>query len=308
VTVVSNGSGGSGFSSAPGGGGTSANANLQVREITLQSMTPTLSVSTGDPASARTIGVNFAPSDVSVGLRFSVTVQRNVGGTAQATLTVPAQTGNGSVTPTVKAGPSGSSGVFTVRIETPGVRIEPPGVFTNGCEVRVPPQILIQMLAKEAFQLSSPVVRQYLAWAIRNRFGDRKNFAKHNTYEGWIRQNATINDRLFDGPEPELSAAAEVFAAPPGAVDPTQGCQGFWTPTARQWSEVQRLLNSATTAMPTPEGVTGISFFYEGGRAPNLTQIVYFPAVGGRNDDMNTPAFLFIRQRTPDQPAAVKIQ
>jgi hypothetical protein len=306
VTVVSNGSGGSGFSSAPGGGA-SANANLQVREITLQSMTPTLSVSTGDPASARTIGVNFAPSDVSVGLRFSVTVQRNVGGTAQATLTVPAQTGNGSVTPTVKAGPSGSSGVFTVRIETPGVRIEPPGVFTNGCEVRVPPQILIQMLAKEAFQLPSPVVRQYLAWALRNRFNDKEYFSTQRTYAAAIKQ-ATTDPNVVNGKEPELSAAAEVFAAPPGAVDPTQGCQGFWTPTARQWSEVQRLLNSATTAMPTPEGVTGISFFYEGGRAPNLTQIVYFPAVGGRNDDMNTPAFLFIRQRTPDQPAAVRIQ
>jgi hypothetical protein len=117
VTVVSNGNGGNGFFPAPGGGA-SVNANLQVREITLPSMTPTLSMSTGGSASVRTIGGNFAPSDVSVGLRFSVT--------AQATLSVPERTGNGTVTATVKAGPSGSSEVFAVRAETPSVRIEPP--------------------------------------------------------------------------------------------------------------------------------------------------------------------------------------
>jgi hypothetical protein len=299
VTVVSNGSGGSGFFHAPGGGGASANANLTVQVTRVRSMTPFLNVSTGDPASERTILALVDPPSVNVRVRFSVTAQRNVGGTAQATLTVPEKTDRDIIITNAKASPSGSSGVFTVRVVTSGVD------STNGCEVRVPPQILIQMLAQEARELPSPVVRQYLAWALRNRFNDKEYFPSQRTYAAAI-QDATTDPNVVNGKEPELSAAAEVFAALP-ETDPTRGCQGFWSPTASQWATVNELLSSRANEMPTPKGVTGISFFYGGN--PNITQIVYFPAVGPRNGgdpSRPIPAFLFIRRRTPDQPAAVQ--
>jgi hypothetical protein len=303
VTVVSNGSGGNGFFHAPGGGGASANASLTVQVTRVREMTPFLNLSTGDPASARTIAALIEPPSVDVRVRFSVAAQRNVGGTAQATLTVPEKTDRDIIITNVKAGPSGSSGVFAVRVETSGVD------STNGCEVRVPPQILLQMLRKEARGLENTNLRKFLSWTMRNRFGNTAYFNGQNTYEAAIRAAATWDSSFSDGQGTELDAGASVFAATsvndPINGDPTGGCQGFWSPTPAQWLRVKEALASKTNQIP---GNIGLPFDYF--HQPHRTQVVYFKKAGTNETvypNQDVPAFLFVRMRQPGDPSVVQL-
>ncbi len=247
-------------------------------------------VSTGDNPQAHTISVSFEPSNGYAGIIFQSTFDSNVGGTANATLTIPVSNGQGSASTTIQAGAAGSSEVFIVR---------PRFDFSSQLapyqtSVIVPPQILIQMLRSEASGLPDNGVRDLLGVSMKNRFGDSTYFANQNTYAAAIMAGAAYNTSITTGVQPELSAAARVFGS---TFDPSSGCQGFWTPTAAQWNTVNQALLNPTTTLPSG---TGIPFNYNG--HPEITQIVYFPIVGG-----NPPSFLFVRKRTSNQNSVVQI-
>jgi hypothetical protein len=253
-------------------------------------------VSTGDQAQTHTISVSFEPSNRYAGIIFQNMFDSNVGGNAQATLTIPASNGQGSVSTTVKASPADGSGVFIVRS---GFDFSSQ-VAPYQTSVIVPPQILIQMLVNEARGLPDNGVRDLLGVSMKNRFGDSTYFQNQNTYAAAIMAGATYDTSVTDGQQPELSAAARVFGS---TFDPSSGCQGFWSPTTAQWTVVnQALLNPSTTL---PSG-TGIPFNYNG--QPQITQIVYFPIVGDNpNIPDFQPAFLFVRKRNTNQNAVVQI-
>ncbi|HXG65560.1 MAG TPA: Ig-like domain-containing protein, partial [Blastocatellia bacterium] len=257
---------------------------------------PTLNVSTGDAAAARTLSVDFFPTNLSVLMTFHVTFLSNAGGTSQASLAVPSQTGFTPITTTVKASPADGSGSFVVR---PGVSGQ---VSLKQSRVVVPPQVLLQMMRSEARGLPSSTVRILLGWSMRNRFNDSQYFPGQTTYQAAIAADATRDTTLLTGEQPELNDAVSVFD---GFLDVASGSQGFWSPTESQWATVRTLFG--TTTMPD-RSATGIPFFYGGDRT--RTQIVYFSSVG-TNDRLypgrGVPTFLFVRKRQSSQPAAVQI-
>jgi hypothetical protein len=270
-------------------------AVMTVYKIT--SMSPSsIHVSTGDQAQDRTISVTFDPANSAAGIVFQTTFVSNVGGTAQATLAVPANSGTTPVNTTVKASPVNSSGVFVVHPRF-DFSSQPDSHQTS---VIVPPQILIQMLVNEARALPDNSVRDLLGVSLKNRFGDSTYFANQNTYDAAIRAGATFDTSVANGKQPELSAAARVFSS---TFDPSSGCQGFWSPTTAQWAIVNQALNNPSPTLPSG---TGIPFTYNG--QPQITQIVYFPIVGDNpNIPEFQPAFIFVRKRDPGQNAVVQI-
>ena len=150
------------------------------------------------------------------------------------------------------------------------------------------------MLVSEANGLPDNAVRDLLGVSMKNRFGDSTYFANQNTFDAAIKAGATYNTNVTTGRQPELSPAARVFGS---TFDPSSGCQGFWTPTAAQWDIVNQALNNPSPTLPSG---TGVPFTYNG--QPQITQIVYFPIVGG-----NPPVFLFVRKRNSGDNAVVRI-
>jgi len=164
----------------------------------------------------------------------------------------------------------------------------------------VPPQILIQMLAREARGLPDNGVRDLLGVSMKNRFGDSAYFQNQTTYDAAIRAGATFDTSVTNGSQPELSAAARAFGS---TFDPSQGCQGFFSPTTAEWAIVDQALLNPSTTLPS---IPGLPFDYNG--QPHITQIVYFPIVGDNPYIPGfQPAFLFVRKRNPDQNAVVQI-
>lgn len=303
VTVVSGGYGGNGFTS--GSGGMLLNSNSVTFNVEYPNANKGLNyreLSTGD--SAQSIGVTiFNSPNITVEISFAPQLIANLGGKSNATLTIPTVSGRSRVTTTLKAGPNGSSGKFNVALRANGI-LQPP---QNGFGVVVPPQILLQMMRNEARGLRSESVQRFLGWAFRNRFGDTQYFSNSQTYEDGITREATYDTSVFKGDQPELYNASAVFGAPSGAPDPTFGCQGFWSPTEAQWQLVKSLINSNTSDMPDRSAL-GAPFFYGGDGS--RTQIVLLPSVGLSNDTQNrptAPSFLFIRKRSPSDPAAMQI-
>jgi hypothetical protein len=224
----------------------------------------------------------------------------NLGGTSQASLTIPTVNGTSPVTTTVKAGGDGSSAAFSVQPAADG------NLSPKETRVVVPPQVLLKMMNNEAGGLpdngagSMPL----LGWTMRNRFSDSAYFRGQITYAAAISASAT-QSTLSYGKQPELDSAASVFD---GFIDPSSGCQGFWSPTDSQWTTVNQALGIGTPTLPTN---VGIPFAYDG--HPEMTQIVYFSSVGNNNriGYQNAPAFLFVRKRDPNAnpplPAVVKL-
>lgn len=310
VTVTSNGYGGNGFFAGNGGGSVSPNSNSANFSVTYPDDVKSsnqVNLSTGDPASAHHLKVIFGQPPglppARVTLDFDSQLQSNLGGTANATLTLPSVTSTSPADITIKAGPDGSanSGEFYVRAK---IRKGPVGLY--GLRAVVPPQIILQMMRNEARAFgSNPLVQTYLAWAFKNRLGDRTYFGSLQTYDANIKKDATYDPTVTRGEQPELDRAAAVFVDPYSS-DPTGSSQGFWSPTNNQWAQIQPLISSGTTQMPD-KSVTGISFFYNGDRS--ITQIVYFPSVprNNRPDYDQAPAFLFVRKRSAGDPAAVQM-
>lgn len=259
----------------------------------------TLNVSTGDAASAHTLTVDFTPAGTSASISFQATFAGNYGGSSQASLTIPTVTGTSPVTSTVKAGGVDSSGAFSVQPAADG------NLSPKETRVIVPPQILLQMFSSEAGSLPSSTVRPLLGWSIRNRFSDQKFFSGQTTYRVAITQSATVDTNLKNGRQPELDSAASVFD---GYIDPSDGCQGFWSPTTTQWTTVNQALGSRTPTLPNN---IGIPFTYN--QHPEKTQIVYFSSVGPntRPGYTGAPTFVFVRKRDPNAnpplPAVVQI-
>jgi hypothetical protein len=255
-------------------------------------------ISTGDPPMR--LGFKHTPGYSYITLDFTKRLVWNLGGTSDASLTIPSASGRSPINTTVEADPDGASGVFLIRESVRGGGVMTP----ENLRIVVPPQILLQMLRNESRAFGDrPLLKSLLGWSFRNRFGDR-NFV-HQTYEANIKNEATYDPTLKNGDPRELRPAAGTFADPQN-FDPSSGCFGFWSPKNTQWEKVKLMLDSGTTQM-TERSQTGMGFYYTGN--PALTQIVYFPVVGlnNRPDFDQAPAFLFMRKREPSQPAAVRI-
>lgn len=291
--------GGSGFNPGPIGGCCggatffrSASATVTGQTVEIVSILPeTLNVSTGDTASAHTLDVNFTPANSSNTISFRITALHNLGGSQQASLAVPNQTGTSPISTTVKATPSDGSRAFVVQPVVGGT------VSPKESRVIVPPQVLLQMMRNEARGLSSTTVRDLLGWSLRNRFSDSQFFAGQTTYLAAIAAGATKDINLINGQQPELDAAAGVFD---GFFDTTQGCQGFWSPTPQQWQGVQLAMGSQI--LPANVGAPGFISSYP-------RQYVYFPSVGDNplHRPMFAPSFLFVRKRPAGEPAVIQI-
>jgi hypothetical protein len=273
-------------------------AETACTDFTITSVSPPeLHVSTGDPAASHQIVVAFTPNET-VLMVFRATKLGNPGGTSDATLAIGNQgteIGRSPITVNVKASPAGGSIASVVNPDIGGRRSQLQSI------VIVPPQILLQMMLNEARGLSSTTVRKYLGFAMKNRFGDSQYFSGQNTFAAAINAGATHDASLTTGDQPYLDDAVTVFWDTSGGGEPTHGCQGFWSPTTSQWQTVQQALNSGTTTLPS--GI-GIPFNYGGHN--ELTQVVYLPSVGQSNTQ-NAPSFLFVRKRTPGNPAVVQI-
>lgn len=259
---------------------------------------PTLNVSTGDSATARTLRVDFTPAGTSASISFQSSLIQNLGGTSQSSLTVPGVNGTSPVTTTVKAGAESSSGAFSVRPAADG------NLSPKESRVVVPPQVLLKMMNNEAGGLVDPAPSMpLLGWTMRNRFNDSVYFQNQTTYAAAINASATQSN-LANGKQPELDSAASVFD---GFFDASSGCQGFWSPTDDQWGTIKQALDSHTPTLPT--GV-GEPFCYNGNC--NKTQYVYFPSVGLNNREgrKKAPAFVFVRKRDPqaNPPLAAVVQ
>jgi len=261
---------------------------------------PEVHVSTGDNASAHGITVAFTPGDVSATISFVNRKLGNPGGTSDAALAIPSKTGNSPIGTTVKASAAGASIASLINPTAGG--------STSSLQtiVIVPPQILIQMMHNEAGGLSSGTVRQFLGFALQNRFSDNAYFSGQTTYQAAVTAGAT-HDSTASGIQPELDAAVTVFWDTSGGGDLTHGCQGFWSPTNAQWTTINQALTNQDTTLPSN---TGIPFTYNG--HPEITQIVYFSSVGLNTTvpgKQNAPSFVFVRKRDANAglPAVVRL-
>lgn len=153
------------------------------------------------------------------------------------------------------------------------------------------------MMRNEARGLTSTTVRLLLGWSLRNRFNDGQFFSGQTTYSAAINAGATRDTDLKAGEQPELDAAANVFD---GFIDPSEGGQGFWSPTPDQWMRVQAAIGS--NDLPANVGAPGFISSYP-------RQYVYFSSVGDNpiHRPRFAPSFLFVRKRPPGGPAVIQI-
>lgn len=252
-------------------------------------------LSTGDTPESRPIYATIRPPEVTARVDFLSNLTGNYGGSSDATLFIPSITGNNIVSSTVDARPDTvASGLFNVKA------LANSKVGSSMLAI-VPPQILLQMMRNEARGLRSTTVRSLLGWALRNRFGDSAGFNGQTTYEAAINNAATKDPNVTTGEQPELDSAASVFRARDNE-DPTQGCQGFWSPLPAQWARVREIINTGSNDFSN----TGIPFCYGGNCA--ATQIVLIPSVGNSNQYPNTPSFLFVRKRAAGEGNAFQIE
>lgn len=164
---------------------------------------------------------------------------------------------------------------------------------------------MIRMVVGEAGGQSGDIDQQAILVSARNRFGDR-DFpgGRTATWQAVLipSQYYGASDPTENGPEQELRNAAEVFTSQ--IDDIVGGSKCYWSPTYAQWQIVQAALQSATTQYPTG---TGGPVCYQA----NKRQIVYKASIGpnisGGPLYANAPAFVFVRERPPSQPAAVQI-
>ena len=200
----------------------------------------------------------------------------------------------------VRASPQGCSGVFEVFAAAAGVTSQ------NWVEVTVPPQILVQLLHGEAGgQTGEGDMSQVSVGVVaRQRFYD-PDFGNHSTHYGVITapNQFAPNLNLSSGPDLVLGNAAKVYTNHPSTIGIVEDAKCFWSPTVAQWNVVQAALQSQTTQFPQGTGAPDCW-------ATQPRQILYKTSIGPNTNpppQQGAPAFLFLRKRSPAEPAVRQI-
>lgn len=248
-----------------------------------------LNMSTGD---TKQITVTVNPNTASVTTGFTTTLNSNPDSSCAASLTLRSQTGRGSLPHPVTASPAGCSGVFTAQASADGVR------SSNTTTVRVPPQILVQMINGEAGGQEAPGDTSQLAVGVaaRNRFNDAGFFPGATNYQNTITPDQFLGltippGQITHGPEPELSHAVGVFTREvDDFISPAGGpkSQCFFSPTVTEWEQIQPALQSGTT---DPTGIPNPTGCYS--QTMNGAQIRVISSVANNADGRAAPAFVF---------------
>jgi len=301
VTVTSNGYYGTPFvpqyPNQPASG--SANALVHAGQVVSASLSPeTLDLSTGDTNRYITTSVSPSSTPFTAVYSFSAAPVQPAGGQCNASLTIPNGSGTGSVSSQVTASVEGCSRVFNVIAAAGGVSSQ------NWTQVTVPPQILIQMLNREAGgQIAEGDMSQLsIAVAARNRFGD-DDFGDYGTYQEVVTSAFQWNSDLHHGPDRELGNAARVYRNDSSTQGIIEDAKCLWSPRTAQWALVQAALQSQTTVFPS--GTGSPSCWQSSGR-----QILYKTSIGlnaNGGDYAGAPAFLFVRERSANDPAVRQI-
>jgi len=266
--------------------------------LTLTVAPAELALSTGD--NGRYLTTTADPITASIAPTYSVGTSTNPNSSCSATLTFAPSSGVGTVNSVVTAAPAGCSTIADNVRANVGTNQS-----LNASKLIVPPQIMIKMVVGEAGGQPGNIDQQAILVSARNRFGDSAfPGGKTATWQAVITpaQYYGANDPTTNGPQQELDNASAVFT---GQVsDIVGGSKCYWSPTTAQWLVVQQAIQSGTTTFPANTG-TPACF------AANKRQIVYKASIGlnvsGGPNYQNAPAFVFIRTRQSNQPAAVQI-
>ncbi len=167
--------------------------------------------------------------------------------------------------------------------------------------VRIPPQVLIQMMEAEAGGTGNSTLMQALGDVAQNRIHSsifHNNPAGSNTnYQNTIVSGQFATTSTATGIQPQLNLSVNVFVGPPGRF-----CNALaaWSPTLTQWQTVQAAINSGTTTFPSG---TGAPTFSSSVWPTQNQQILHVSAVGTKSD--GGPNFVFLAFRNSTQPAAI---
>ena len=277
------------FTATPSSGG----SVLSVSESPTQ-----IAMSTGDTNNQITVSVN--PGTVTATTSFAGTSPPSINpnSSCAATLSIPGQTGQGSLASTVTASPANCSGIFNVTATANGVS------SSNNTTVEIPPQVLIQMMYGEAKGAGSNA-QLAVGVAARNRFNDTTYFNGDTNYQNTIvsSQFNGIDITITTGVTPELGNAIGVFSRSTNDfITPTgkSSSQCFFTPTATQWTQINAAVQSGTTnegQVPNATGCYSLS--------PYQQQIRVVTYVG--TNSSGVPWFVFQGPRSSSSdPVAVQ--
>jgi hypothetical protein len=206
--------------------------------------------------------------------------------------------GPSPVNSTVTAAPAGCSSIFDNVRANVGTTSS-----TNATKIVVPPQIMIKVVVGEAGGQPGDIDQQSLLAVGRNRFGDR-DFGRPATWQAVLipSQFYGANDPTTDGPAQELQNSAKVFTGEVGDI--IGGSKCYWSPTNAQWANIEAAFISGTKTEPANAGIPDC---WSG----KPRQIVDKASVGlnvsGGANYNQAPAFVFLRQRTKNDPAVVQI-
>jgi hypothetical protein len=276
-----------------------------------------LNLSTGDTNKVVTIA--GTPSGAPYSPIFSSSLQGNPNSNPPpASLTFGICNGCvGSQTIQITAAPAGSSGVFVAYATAYAAG---GGATSNNITIVVPPQALVQQLHAEAGGYSDKpaldpqqVAQRSIGMTDVNRFAYASNpylFGGVSTFQALVAQYPpqVASDGTSNGPSPLIDNAAAVFAL--SIPDPTGGSTCYWSPLDTETMVVNNALYSTVPQTAFLSGLHDPRCFYDpNGGYYSHTQIVVKASMplNTQQYKTNSPAFMFERYRTPDQPSVVQI-
>jgi hypothetical protein len=310
---------GLGFQSKPGQTGAAKSNTVTVTLTPLTSVSQVakfngqivdpLNLSTGD-TSGRQITTSVVPNNASFNVVYNTQLLSNPNSTCTASLTIPTGNAVGFINSPVTAGAAGCSGIFQTKATANGRD------SSNSSGVVVPPQALIQQLHKEAHGYTDvpsldpqQVVQRSVGMTDLNRFAYSSTFALFHgvsTFQDLIAQrNPTqvASDGTTDGPVILIDNAAAVFSKQ--IADPTGGSCCYWSPFDWETEIVMAKLQTQTTTFPV--GLLDPQCFCYPDCSNSQIVVKSSMPLNTGQDKTNSPAFMFVRQRTSTQPAVVQI-
>ena len=283
-----------------------------VTSVTLQPSS--LNLSTGDTNKVVTATVTPSGAPYTPILTSFLPIMGNLNSSCPASLTFGSCNGCvGSQNIPVTAAPAGCSGAF-------GAYAVAGPATSNSITVVVPPQALVQQLHAEARDYSDQpsldpqqVAQRSIGMTDVNRFGyawNRYLFGGVSTFQALVAQvpQQVASDGTPNGPSPLIDNAAAVFALQ--IPDPTAGSTCYWSPLDTETIVVNNALYSMVPQTAFPSGLHDPRCFYDpNGGYYSHTQIVVKASMplNTQQHKTNSPAFMFERYRTPDQPSVVGI-
>jgi len=269
-------------------------AYATAKVITVSQSPSSFNMSTGD---TKTITVAVTPSSVVVNTSFTgkSPPTSNPDSSCAVSLTIPGESGvSGSINHDVTASSAGCSGVFN-SVRASATAETTTANSSNTTAVRVPPQVLIQMMEAEAGGTGNNTAMQSLGDVAQNRIHSSIFNPPYSNYQNTIVSGQFALSATTTGVLPELNLSVTVFT---GGAGRFCNALGFWSATLTQWQTVQDAINSGTTAFP---GGTGAPTYLAW--STQNQQILHVSAVGTKSD--GRPNFLFLASRSSTQPAAV---